>query len=104
MGKVREGVVIKHNMDKTAVVQTERAFAHPKYLKAIKVSKKYLVHDEKNAVKVGDVVKIVETKPISKRKFHKVLSVVGKTKLKLRDLPKKKEKETAKESKPEMES
>ncbi|MBI5701852.1 30S ribosomal protein S17 [Candidatus Saganbacteria bacterium] len=87
--RVKEGVVLSRKMDKTSVVQVERVFAHPKYKKTIKVMKKFLVHDENNEANVGDLVQIIETRPISKRKFHRILKIVGKVKLRLKDLPKK---------------
>lgn len=94
--RVKEGVVTGHGMDKTAVVCVSRVFAHPHYLKTVKVSKKFLAHDEKNEAKVGDLVQIMEIRPISKRKFHRILKVLGQTKVKMRELPRKKEKEEEK--------
>jgi len=101
--KTKQGTVISHKMDKTAVVQIEKVFSHPKYSKVVKTSKRFLVDDPKNEVKVGDIVEIIETRPLSKTKFHRVLKVIGKVKLRLRDLPKKSTKVLAKTGAPETE-
>ena len=69
------GTVISTKMEKTAVVLKERLWKHPIYKKRVKRSKKYLVHDE-IGVKVGDKVRFVETKPISKRKVWKIVEVL----------------------------
>ncbi len=66
--KVLKGVVSSDKMDKTAVVLVTRFVEHKKYGKRIKITKKYKAHDETNSKKVGDVVEIIETKPISKDK------------------------------------
>jgi len=71
--KVLKGVVISDKMDKTVVVKVTRFVEHPKYGKRIKKSKSYKAHDENNVKKVGDVVEIEETKPISKDKHFKVI-------------------------------
>jgi len=63
--KIREGKVTSNKMDKTAVVAVERFMKHPLYAKVIRVLKKYKVHDEENRCKVGDKVKIIETRPMS---------------------------------------
>ncbi len=62
------GRVVSDKMDKTVVVLVERQFRHPLYEKRIKKSRKFYAHDEKNQYKVGDIVRIVETRPISKTK------------------------------------
>lgn len=62
------GTATSIQMDKTVVVEVTRQWLHPKYKKTVKRTKKYLVHDEKNQAKVGDVVTFKETKPVSKRK------------------------------------
>ena len=62
------GTVINATNDKTINVLVETYKVHPKYHKRVKSSKKYCVHDEKNIAKVGDVVRIVETRPLSKTK------------------------------------
>jgi len=72
--RVLQGVVVSDKMDKTIVVKVERRVMHPIYKKFIKRSKKYHAHDENNLCKQGDVVRIRETKPISKTKTWEVLS------------------------------
>lgn len=72
-GTLLQGVVTSDKMDKTVVVTVSRFIKHPKYGKYYKVSKKYKAHDENNEAKVGDKVKILETRPISKDKKFKVV-------------------------------
>ena len=67
------GKVVKDKNDKTIVVLVKRKFIHPFFKKVITTSKKYHAHDEKNKFKKGDVVKIIESKPISKLKTWEVL-------------------------------
>jgi small subunit ribosomal protein S17 len=76
--KVREGLVVSNKMDKTVVVAVETRKVHRLYKKAIKVNKKYKVHDENNACKIGDKVKIVETRPLSKEKSWRVIEIMSK--------------------------
>ena len=71
--KVLKGIVKSAKNNKTVVVEVTRKFAHPFYGKVIKRSKKYHAHDEKNKFKKGDLVKIMECKPISKLKTWEVL-------------------------------
>ncbi len=78
--KNREGIVISDSMDKTVVVGVERRFRHPTYGKEIKRSKKYYAHDEKNEARKGDVVRIVETRPLSKLKRWRLVEVLKKGK------------------------
>ena len=73
----KTGVVIGNNMKKTVTVLVERPVRHPLYKKTIKRRKKFLAHDEYEKCKIGDVVKIIETKPLSKRKRWRVLEIVG---------------------------
>lgn len=73
------GVVIGNKMKKTVTVLVERQVRHPLYKKTIKRKKKFLVHDEYEKCRVGDVVKIVETRPISKRKRWRIHEIVGLT-------------------------
>lgn len=73
----KTGVVIGNKMRKTVTVLVERPVRHPFYKKIIKRRKKFLVHDEYEKCKVGDVVKIIETRPLSKRKKWRVLEIVG---------------------------
>jgi len=71
------GVVTGKKMKKTVTVLIERQVRHPLYKKIIKRKKKFLVHDEYEKCKVGDFVKIMETRPISKRKRWRILEIVG---------------------------
>jgi small subunit ribosomal protein S17 len=72
------GTVVGKKMQKTATVLVERQIRHPLYKKTIKRKKAFLVHDEADACKIGDVVRIVETRPISKRKRWRIVEVVKK--------------------------
>jgi small subunit ribosomal protein S17 len=74
--KALEGVVISDSMDKTIVVKVDRVFRHPKIGKVMKVSKKYKVHDQKEEAKVGDKVKIILGRPMSKTKYMYLSQVV----------------------------
>lgn len=71
--RVLQGVVISSKADKTITIKVERRFMHPIYKKTIKVSKKYAAHDPDNRYKEGDMVKIIESRPISKTKAWLVL-------------------------------
>jgi len=75
--KVREGLVVSNKMVKTVVVAVEGRKVHPLYKKAIRHTKKYKAHDENSACKIGDKVKIVETRPLSKEKRWRVTEVVS---------------------------
>ena len=72
--KVLEGKVVSDKSNKTIVVLVKRRFAHPFFKKVITSSKKYHAHDEKNKYKVGDLVKIIESKPFSKKKKWEVMN------------------------------
>lgn len=72
--RILHGVVVSDKQEKTVVVKVERRTKHPLYKKFIKRSKKYAAHDENNQFKIGDLVKIQETKPISKNKSWEVLT------------------------------
>jgi small subunit ribosomal protein S17 len=74
--KTRVGVVVSHKSDKTVTVVIERRFAHPLYGKGVGRSKKYHAHDEKNECQMGDVVRIMETRPLSKTKRWRVVELV----------------------------
>ena len=74
--KVLTGGVVSDKMQKTVTVLVERQFPHPLYGKVIKRSKKYLAHDPEEKYKLGDVVEIIESRPISKRKRFRVLRLV----------------------------
>jgi small subunit ribosomal protein S17 len=71
------GVVIGNKMKKTVTVLIERQVKHPFYKKVVKRRKKFLVHDEYEKCKIGDLVKIVETRPLSKRKRWRVQEILG---------------------------
>lgn len=71
--RVLQGVVVSDKADKTVVVRVERRVMHPIYKKFIRRSKKYMAHDEHNSLKVGDVVRIRECRPLSRRKRWEVL-------------------------------
>ena len=66
--RILQGTVVSDKNDKTVVVEVERRYTHPLYKKVVRRSKKYHAHDESNAVKVGERVRIQETAPISKNK------------------------------------
>lgn len=72
-----DGVVTSDKMHKTVVVMVTRETIHPKYLKRYKVSRKFKAHDEENAYKTGDKVRIEETRPISKDKRWKVIAKIS---------------------------
>lgn len=74
--KVRTGKVVSDKMDKTVVVLVETLRRHPLYKKVIRHTSRFKVHDETNACKVGDIVKIVETRPVSKDKRWRVVEVI----------------------------
>lgn len=78
--KTRLGTVIKNKMDKSVVVAIERRVAHPIYKKYFKKTTKLMVHDESNECAIGDVVKIMETRPLSKNKKWRLVEVVEKAK------------------------
>lgn len=86
----RIGTVISTNMKKTVTVLVERQVQHPLYKKFIRRKKKYLAHDEYEKCKVGDVVRIVETRPISKRKRWRVQEIIGLSPSKEKSLEEKK--------------
>jgi small subunit ribosomal protein S17 len=72
------GRVVSDKMDKTVVLAVTRRIAHSRYNKVMKRTTKYKAHDEKNECKVGDMVRVIETRPISKDKRWKVLEIVEK--------------------------
>jgi small subunit ribosomal protein S17 len=75
--RVLQGVVVSDACDKTVVVRVERRFRHPVYKKFITRSKKYMAHDETNARKTGETVRIEESRPLSKRKRWVVVEGAG---------------------------
>lgn len=78
--KQRIGTVTSNKMQKTITVAIERKVPHPIYKKFIKKTKKYAVHDEKNECSIGDVVRIMETRPLSKRKCWRLVEIIEKAK------------------------
>ena len=78
--KERTGVVVSDKMDKTVVVAVERKEKHPLYGKFVKKTTKFVAHDEKNECGVGDTVRIMETRPLSKTKNWRVVNIVEKAK------------------------
>ena len=78
--KAREGVVVSNKMNKTVVVSLVERVRHPKYDKFVIRTKKFYAHDEANDAKVGDKVRIVETRPLSKTKRWRVVEVLERAK------------------------
>ena len=78
--KTRTGVVTSDKMDKTISVMVERRLMHPLYGKFVKRSKKFFAHDEENTCKVGDKVRIMETRPLSKNKCWRLVEVLERAK------------------------
>jgi small subunit ribosomal protein S17 len=74
--KVRQGTVVSDKMEKTVVVAIERRVPHPVYGKMVTKTKRLKAHDEANSAKVGDTVRIVETRPLSKDKRWRLLEIV----------------------------
>lgn len=74
--KERSGVVVSDCQDKTIVVEVTRRVPHKLYKKVIKRKKRYAVHDENNTAKIGDDVRIVETRPLSKRKRWRLTEII----------------------------
>ncbi len=78
--KVREGIVVSDKMDKTVVVAEESMKLHKLYKKRVKSTKKYKAHDENNDCNVGDKVRIMETRPLSKDKRWRVVTILERAK------------------------
>lgn len=78
--KVRVGRVVSDKMDKTVVVAVETLVRHPLYQKVIRKTKKFKAHDEHNACRVGDKVRIMETRPLSKEKRWRVVEIIERAK------------------------
>ena len=76
--KLRTGTVTSDRMDKTVAVKIGRAYQHPLYKKIVRRSTKVLAHDEQNECRVGDLVQVVEVRPLSRRKRWRVRQVVSK--------------------------
>jgi small subunit ribosomal protein S17 len=78
--KVRTGVVVSDRMDKTVVVEVEGRKAHRLYQKMVRRTAKLHAHDERNEAKVGDMVRLMETRPLSKTKRWRIVEIVEKAK------------------------
>lgn len=78
--KERTGVVTSNKMDKSIVVSVETKVMHPKYGKFVKYTKKFMAHDEKQECGIGDTVKIMETRPLSKAKRWRLVEIIEKAK------------------------
>lgn len=78
--KFRVGKVVSTKMNKTIAVEIERRLKHPIYKKFFKKTKKFLAHDENNTASEGDIVKIIETRPLSTRKRWRLVEIVEKVK------------------------
>ena len=75
--KTIQGKVVSNKMDKSAIVEVQRTKRHPLYGKVIRFRKRYMVHDEENLCKPGDQVRIVETRPLSRKKRWAVEEILG---------------------------
>ncbi len=78
--KERIGLVVSNKMDKSIVVKIERRFKHPIYGKFIKKTNKFIAHDEKNECNIGDTVRIMETRPLSKNKNWRLVEIIERAK------------------------
>ena len=78
--KVRVGTVVSDKMNKTVVVAVERRVQHPLYGKPVVRTKRYHAHDEENTARVGDTVRIMETRPLSKLKRWRIMEIVERAK------------------------
>lgn len=76
MRKTRIGTVVSDKMDKTVVVAVERTVTHPLYKRSMRRTKKFKAHDEENSCRAGDVVRIMETRPLSKEKRWRVVEII----------------------------
>jgi len=78
--KERVGLVVSNKMDKSIVVAIERRFKHPIYGKFVKKTNKFMAHDEKNDCNIGDTVRIMETRPLSKNKNWRLVEIIERAK------------------------
>lgn len=78
--KSRTGLVVGDKMDKTIVVAIEQRVKHPLYKKTVVKTKKFMAHDETNQAGVGDKVTIIETRPLSKNKYFRLVEIIEKAK------------------------
>jgi small subunit ribosomal protein S17 len=78
--KIRQGVVVSDKMDKTVLVRIDRQMRHPLYKKIVRRSSKLAAHDERNDARVGDTVRVMETRPTSKNKRWRVIEILERAK------------------------
>ena len=78
--KERTGLVMSNKMDKSIVISVERKVKHPMYGKFVKATTKFMAHDEKNDCNIGDTVKIMEIKPMSKNKCWRLVEIIERAK------------------------
>lgn len=78
--KVRIGVVVSNKMNKSIIVAEQRKVKHPIYGKFVNKTSRYMAHDEKNEANIGDVVKIMETRPLSKNKCWRLVEIIERAK------------------------
>ncbi len=78
--KERSGVVVSNKMEKTILVMVNRKVKHPKYGKFVKKTRKFSAHDEKNDCNIGDKVRIMETRPLSKNKCWRLVEIIERAK------------------------
>ncbi len=78
--KERIGLVVSDKMDKTIIVEIERKVKHPIYGKFVKKTSKFSAHDEKNECNIGDTVRVMETRPLSKNKCWRLVEIIERAK------------------------
>ena len=78
--KVREGIVVSNKMTKSIVVVVERKFKHPKYGKFMRKTSRFMAHDENQECQIGDTVRIMETRPLSKNKCWRLVEIIERAK------------------------
>ncbi len=78
--KERTGLVVSNKMDKSVVIEVLRRVQHPKYRKFVKRTSRFMAHDEKNECNIGDTVRIMETRPLSKNKCWRLVEIIERAK------------------------
>ncbi len=78
--KIREGIVVSNKMEKSIIVEVERKIKHPKYGKFLKKTSRFMAHDEDQSCNIGDTVKIMETRPLSKNKCWRLVEIIERAK------------------------
>ena len=78
--KEKTGIVVSNKMEKSIVVEVQRRVKHPKYGKFVKRSSRFMAHDEKNDCNIGDTVRIMETRPLSKNKCWRLVEILERAK------------------------